>query len=357
MNSLFKRVVSGRRLGTMIGAGTVVALVVAGGTAAGLAITSGGNPKTSTPTKTSTSAATPMTTAPTTTSSTMPLQSAAATPSTDPPATATGTTSATPLESKLISDTCVYSHEANDDPILMPGQSGQSMAHDFFGNLTTSATSTAASLLGGPSTCSTSADASAYWTPVLYQNGVAITPERNLIYWAGLHATDPTVTAPPAGLEMIAGDKNAMTPQSVRVIAWRCADQETQVPSATPVNCAGTRGLELRVTFPSCWNGSTLNGASQTNVAYPEADTRCPAGYPVRIPTVIFHVIYPITSAAGLTLSMGPGQQGTTDTAHGDFINGWNQSVLTRLIAGCASPTLTCGHVTGDDAQVHPRTA
>jgi hypothetical protein len=261
------------------------------------------------------------------------------------------------LESKLISDTCVYSHEANDDPILMPGQTGQSMAHDFFGNTTTSATSTAATLIGGPSTCSTSADASAYWTPVLYQNGVAITPERNLIYWAGLHATDPTVTAPPVGLEMIAGNENATTPQSVKVIAWRCADQQTQVPSATPVNCAGTRGLELRVTFPSCWNGSTLDGASQTNVVYPEADTRCPAGYPVRIPTVIFHVIYPITSAAGLTLSMGPGQQGTTDTAHGDFINGWNQSVLTRLIAGCASPALTCGHVTGADAQVHPRTA
>jgi hypothetical protein len=258
--------------------------------------------------------------------------------------------------SVIITDTCRYSHEANDDPILDPGKSGQSMAHDFFGNTSTSATSTAATLVGGSTTCSTSDDASAYWTPVLYQNGVAITPLRNLIYWAQLDGTSPSVVAPPAGLEMIAGDENASAPQSTRVIDWRCAVSATQPTSDMPVNCAGTEGLELRVTFPSCWNGTTLNGASQTNVAYPEG-RRCPTGYPVRIPTVVFHVVYPITSATGLTLSMGPGQQGSTDTAHGDFINGWSQSALTALISGCAGPTRTCGHVTGADATVHPKKA
>jgi len=354
MVSFFKRLVTGRPLGTMIGGGVVVALVVAGGTAASLAIASGGTTTVSPPTTAPTSAAAPMTTPPSTTPSSAP---APVTPTTSLPTANAGEATPTSEASELISDTCLYSHEANDDPILMPGQAGQSMAHDFYGNVTTSATSTATSLVGGSTTCSTSADASAYWTPVLYQNGVAITPERNLIYWAGLHATDPTVTAPPVGLEMIAGVENATSPQSVRVVAWRCADQMPQVASATPVNCAGTRGLELRVTFPSCWNGNTLDGASQTNVVYPETDAGCPAGYPVRIPTVIFHVIYPITSTTGLTLSMGPGQQGSTDTAHGDFINGWNQSVLSRLISGCASPSLTCGHVTGADSQVHPRTS
>jgi hypothetical protein len=338
----------------MIGAGVVVALV-AGGTAAGIAVTSGGT-ATVTP-RATTSATASRTMAPTTTTSSAPAQPSIVTPTTLAPTTNAGPSATTPLAAELISDTCLYSHEANDDPILMPGQTGQSMAHDFYGNTTTSATSTAATLVGGPSTCSTSADASAYWTPVLYQNGVAVTPERNLIYWAGLHATDPTVTAPPVGLEMIAGDENATAPQPVGVIAWRCADQLTQRPSSTPVNCAGTRGLELRVTFPSCWNGTTLNGASETNVVYPRVGGACPTGYPVRIPTVIFHVIYPITSATGLTLSMGPGQQGSTDTAHGDFINGWDQGVLTRLISGCASAALTCGHVTGADAQVHRRSA
>jgi hypothetical protein len=260
-----------------------------------------------------------------------------------------------PGASILISDTCGDSHRANDDPILEPGQPGQSMAHDFFGNTATSASSTATSLVGGSTTCSTSADASAYWTPVLYQNGVAVTPSRNLIYWAGLHVASPSVVAPPAGLEMIAGDENASTPQPTTVIDWRCASPATQGVSDVPVNCAGTKGIELRITFPSCWNGSSLNGASQTNVAYPTARRACPVGYPVRIPTVIFHVIYPVTSAVGLTLSMGPGQQGSTDSAHGDFINGWNQGVLAALINGCAGSAHTCGHVTGADAQVRPK--
>jgi hypothetical protein len=91
-------------------------------------------------------------------------------------------------------------------------------------------------------------------------------------------------------------------------------------------------------------------------VAYPKSNI-CPTGYPVRIPAVVFHIVYPITSATGLTLSMGPRQQGSTETAHGDFINGWNEGVLTSLINGCAAPTRTCGHVTGAAAKVHPKRA
>jgi hypothetical protein len=341
---------AGWKLGIMA---ATIAIVSAGGTAAGFALSSDGPTSTSAanPPETSTTMAkapvpttSPTTTVPTTTVPTM------AGASTTPPVA--------PGASVIITDTCRYSHEANDDPILDPGKPGQSMAHDFFGNTSTSATSTAAALVGGSTTCSTSDDASAYWTPVLYQNGVAITPLRNLIYWAGLHGTSPSVVAPPAGLEMIAGNENAGAPQSTKVIDWRCAGSATQAASDVPVNCAGTEGLELRVTFPSCWNGTTLNGASQTNVAYPEGKG-CPTGYPVRIPTVVLHIVYPITSNTGLTLSMGPGQQGSTDTAHGDFISGWNQSVLAGLIDGCAGPMRTCGHVTGagTDAEVHPKKA
>ena len=313
---------------TIVAAGVVV-LVGIGGIAAGLALTSSGNKAT---------AAAPSST----------------TASPAPPTTLAPLVPTTTDASILISDTCRYSHEANDDPILMPDQPGGAMAHDFFGNITTSAVSTASALVGGATSCSTSEDASAYWTPVLYQNGQAITPTRNLIYWSGLHATGPAVSVPPVGLEMIAGDESAMTPQSTKVVGWRCASPLLQVVSATPVDCPGTNGLELRVTFPSCWDGKALNGAAQTNVAYADG-ARCPAGYPVRIPTVIFHVVYPITSDTGLTLSMGPGQQGSTDTAHGDFINGWNQRVLAGLIEGCAGPARTCGHVTGASAAVHSR--
>lgn len=337
-------VIAGRKLWAAVVLATI-AILSAGGTAAGLALSSGRPVAVSaTPPMPSTAMArAPVPTEPPTT--TVPTMAGAA-----------STPGVTPGTSVIITDTCRFSHEANDDPILDPGKSGQSMAHAFFGNTSTSATSTAATLVRGSTTCSTSDDASAYWTPVLYQNGVPITPRRNLIYWARLDGTSPSVVAPPAGLEMIAGDENASAPQSTKVIDWRCAGSATQPTSDVPVNCAGTKGLELRVTFPSCWNGSTLKGASQANVVYSEG-RQCPTGYPVRIPTVVFHIVYPITSATGLTLSMGLGQQGSTDTAHGDFINGWNQRVLTALISGCAGQTRTCGHVTGPDAEVHPKKA
>jgi hypothetical protein len=339
MASRLRRALANRRSEATIVAAAIVVLVGIGGVAAGVAFTSGGSKATAAaPSSTITTTLTPLTT-----------------PTTLVPTTTLAPTAPiTPDASRLISDTCRYSHEANDDPILMPDQTGRAMAHDFFGNITTSASSTASSLLGGTTSCSTSGDASAYWTPVLYQDGQAITPTRNLIYWSGLHATDPAVSAPPAGLDMIAGNENAMAPQSTKVVGWRCASLLPQAVSATPVDCAGTNGLEVRIIFPSCWDGTTLNGATQTNVAYPDG-AHCPAGYPVRIPVVIFHVVYPITSDIGLTLSMGPGQQGSTDTAHGDFINGWNQSVLAGLIDGCAGPARTCGHVTGANAVVHPR--
>jgi hypothetical protein len=341
-----RSLLAGPKLGVVVIV-AAVAVVSAGGTAAGFDLTSSGASSTVSPPSASPKAAS------------VPPSSTTTTAVGAMPGSIVTAPADTLDASVLISDTCFYSHEANDDPILDSGQPGMSMAHDFFGNSSTSATSTAATLVGGSTTCSTSDDASAYWTPVLYQNGVAVTPSRNLIYWSGLRATSPTVVAPPAGLEMIAGNENASAPQPTSVIDWRCADPTTQAVSNVPVNCAGTKGIELRVTFPSCWNGTALNGASQTNVAYPETGKArtCPTGYPVRIPTVIFHIIYPITSASGLTLSMGPGQQGSTDTAHGDFINGWNQSVLTGLINGCAGATRTCGHVTGSDAQVRPRRA
>jgi Domain of unknown function (DUF1996) len=338
-------------------------VVVGGGTAAGVALTSGGADVTALPAPSrSATHLNPPTTTTTGTPSTpaapapAPLSIVPSTPSAPTTGAATAATT-----SNLISDTCLYSHEANDDPILQPGRPGESMAHDFFGNMSTSATSTASGLVGGSTSCTTSVDASAYWTPVLYQNGVAITPERNLIYWSGLQGQDPMVTAPPAGLEMIAGDESATSPQSTKVIDWRCAEQTpTPTPqpvSDTPVNCAGTNGIELRITFPSCWNGTSLSGADQTYVVYPGTAGVCPSGHPVRIPTVIFHIVYPITSAAGLTLSMGPGQQGSTDTAHGDFINGWNQGVLSGLISGCAGSTHACGHVTGPLASVRSKVA
>ncbi|MGH7919441.1 MAG: DUF1996 domain-containing protein [Candidatus Dormibacteraceae bacterium] len=232
----------------------------------------------------------------------------------------------------------------------MPGKAGQSMQHDFYGNLRTGASSTARTLTGGQTTCSTSADASAYWTPVLYQNGQPLQPKAALIYWRQPGRLARAVTAMPSGIEMIAGDESATSPQPLSVVRWTCSGvTDARAATSTPHDCATGQLIRLIVAFPSCWDGHTLNGATQSNVVYP-VKGRCPAGHAVVIPQIIFHVNYATASAANLTLSMSPTMQGSVDTAHTDFINGWQETLMARNVKDCIAAGLRCGPVKGSGA-------
>jgi Domain of unknown function (DUF1996) len=250
----------------------------------------------------------------------------------------------------IFTDRCGYSHEAADDPILAPNDPGAAMHHNFYGNTATSASSTATALVGGASTCTTTADASAYWTPVLYQNGVALTPGSALIYWRRPVGDTEAVQTVPVGLQMIAGNESATEPQARTVTAWTCSGTISPARSTnTPHDCPAGSDLRLVVTFPSCWDGRTLTGAGQTNVAY-RTSTGCPASHPIQIPQIVFHVNYPTASAANLTVSMTPTMQGSTDTEHVDFINGWTQATLNADVSACDATSTRCGPVTGPQA-------
>jgi hypothetical protein len=317
---------STRRRATL---GIVAVLVVVGATAA--AITLLGQPGSAT---TAPRAATPQASA---SSATTALVSTVGFP--------TG-----PGQVGIFTDRCRVSHEAADDPILAPGQPGAAMHHDFYGNTSTSAASTAASLVGGATTCTTSADASAYWTPVLYLNGAALTPGPALIYWRRPATDTDAVQTMPVGMQLIAGDETATAPQSTAVTAWTCTDQ-TGLKSATPNPhaCADGSNLRLTVTFPSCWDGHSLIGRGQTNVVY-RTPGGCPSSHPIQIPQIVFHVNYPTSSAAGLTVSMTPTMAGSTDTEHVDFINGWTQATFNADEAACVATSTRCGPVVGTQA-------
>jgi uncharacterized protein DUF1996 len=251
-------------------------------------------------------------------------------------------------EPGIFTDRCAYSHEAADDPILAPNAAGQAMHHNFFGNVTTTAASTAASLVGKTTTCTTAADASAYWTPVMYQSGRALTPGTALIYWRRPARDTQAVQTFPAGLQLIAGNETATAPQPIDVVAWSCTGAQPKRRTTSPHDCPGAH-LRVTVTFPSCWDGHILSGRAQTNVVYRQA-AGCPSSHPVQIPEVVFHVTWPTASAAGLTLSMTPTMPGSTNTMHVDLINGWTQTVLDRDVAACDATSTRCGPVTGPDA-------
>src|SRR5919204_1805239 len=137
---------------------------------------------------------------------------------------------------------CRYSHTAADDPIVLPGLPGRSHSHTFFGNVTTGADSTLASLRAGATTCKPRTDHAAYWVPTLYQNGREVRPMKAQLYYV-LRGYDEMHPFPP-GLRIVAGDAHATRPQSMRVTYWDCGGQAAKTaPSSTvPARCGVIEG-------------------------------------------------------------------------------------------------------------------
>jgi hypothetical protein len=233
---------------------------------------------------------------------------------------------------------CRASHRAPDDPIVFFGKPGASHDHSFVGNTTTNAFSTVDSLLGGSTTCRRRGETAAYWMPTLLVDGGPVMPEAATIYYR--RRTLKAVTAPPAGFKMIAGTATATAPQPLRVTFWNCGQNAGIAPSSTPPTCPEGRGngLRLHVTFPSCWNGVTLDSPDhKQHVAYP-ANGRCPSGYETAIPQISLIYRYPVNGQHGFELA----SKGVY-SAHADFFNAWNQGTLERLVTNCLNALRHCG--------------
>jgi hypothetical protein len=252
---------------------------------------------------------------------------------------------------------CRFSHTASDDPILFPGQPGRAHPHTFFGNTSTNAASTPASLRAATTTCKPRADRSAYWVPTLFKDGVEVRPAKGQFYF-NLRGYD-RLRAFPAGLKMVAGDQHASRPQPFRVVYWTCGGSggthlspSSTVPRSCPVVRVSNRGqvrkcpgcplapttftsrvktfLELHVNFPDCWDGPRLDSPDHQSHMAHSRDYVCPASHPVKVPLIRAMIRYPLSDGRGVTLASG-GQL----TGHADFINAWDQRAFERLVDEC----------------------
>jgi hypothetical protein len=269
-----------------------------------------------------------------------------------------GAASAAKLHGNNFYANCRFSHTSNDDPIVYPGQPGRAHAHTFFGNRTTDAASTPASLRGARTTCKPRADKAAYWVPTLFQNGREVRPAKGQFYY-NLRSFD-RMRAFPAGLKMIAGDQHAHHPQSTRIVYWTCGGsagvrfggRSSTAPETCPVvrktfrafikkcpTCPVMRRsfpariktfVELHVNFPDCWDGKRLDSPDHHSHMAHSRGYVCPATHPVKVPLIRLLIRYPITDGRGLELASG-GQL----TGHADFVNAWDQRVLERLVDDC----------------------
>ena len=234
-----------------------------------------------------------------------------------------------PTSQRIFVADCSYDHRLSDDPIVRPAQPGASHSHDFFGNKSTDAFSTYASLRASTATCSRLADRSAYWVPTLYSAGMAVRPLGMSAYYTTRGKWPSTIVAFPEGLRIVAGNSVATQPQATMITLWTCGNNVATESSQVPTCPAGTP-LFVHVRFPDCWNGTHLDWADhKSHMAYSMRGV-CPAGYPVALPGLQINVSYPVRGGSAISLASGGAY-----SAHGDFFNAWDQAVLTYLVRQC----------------------
>ena len=236
---------------------------------------------------------------------------------------------------------CNYSHSLMDDPIVYPGQPGVSHLHDFYGNTTTDAYSTIASLLAaGTTTCKNLGETAAYWVPALMYNDVLKTAPVATIYYRSSTTPVAAIQPIPPGLVMIAGDSHATGDQPLSVVGWSCG-AGVSYPEAP--NCGSTVDLALTVRFPSCWDGVNLDSADhKSHMAYPVTDvygnSTCPVDHPVSVPKIAINLHYVgVHDGTKVTLMSGP-----TYTAHADFMNAWDPATMADLTTRCINAGINC---------------
>ena len=252
---------------------------------------------------------------------------------------------------------CGFSHMSYDDPIVFPDQPGRSHLHAFYGNTSTDASSTYDSLrTSGNGTCSGgTANRSAYWSPVLMDDGVPMKPKYAQVYYkSGYRGVAPDeVHALPNGLRMVAGSAMATSDQSDEIVSWECPGQgeyRTQLWS-----CGAGNEISLSIIFPQCWDGVHLDSPDhKSHMAYPTEGQGCPASHPVAIPviTLIQYWDQPSESIAGLRLASDGEGVAAGVSAHADYIEGWDPVIRDGWTDNCIRAHRDCTRGLGDARQL-----
>ena len=247
---------------------------------------------------------------------------------------------------------CAVSHMSNDDPLVYPNQPGAAHHHTFFGNTTTKASSDLMTFSStGNSTCNGGImNRSAYWVPSMIDtsSNTPIKPDGILFYYkTGDFGAMPTVTItpPPKGLRMIAGNSKATT-AAAAVGLYTCVTATGTTPwQPNIVNCAVGDTMQLHIDFPQCWDGVNLDSPDhKSHMSYrvnsPGVPAACPATHPVMIPAITLNLNYKITVANQTNkwrlasdnyASTLPGGYST----HADWVNGWDEQTMAGIVKNC----------------------
>lgn len=259
------------------------------------------------------------------------------------------------------------------DPIVYPGAAGSSHLHMFFGNVGVSPGSTTASLTatGAGSCTGGTVNRTGYWVPAAFdvRTSEVITPSFATIYYKTGYNVDPAaVRTIPAGLMMIAGDRNnvgkAQVINQLEVASWACETAKWTNTGAVP-SCPVGDIVRLTINFPQCWDGVNLDSPDhKRHMAYPiyrnpPERSVCPSTHPVMLPIISEIFRWPVTAGMNpafwrLTSDMyAIGTRGGY-SAHADWMNGWQPQFLDAIVNNCLKPGRDCGvNLLGDGRELY----
>ena len=267
---------------------------------------------------------------------------------------------------------CGVSHMSNDDPLVYPNQQGVAHHHTFFGNtLIDYKTNPDTVATTGNSTCRGGiANRSAYWIPSIIDTATntPMKPYSSLWYYkTGYIVPKELIKAPPKGLRMIGGNMKATSAQAARFPEFTCFKEGSASPPASKYIPACPQGWTIveHIALPQCWDGKNLDSPdhkSHMTDVNPDLKTpnRCPESHPIAIPSITLNIKYLITDPKGTAnwrlSSDNYAKNGYNAgySAHADWINGWDETVIKGVIKNCLNAGKDCGnHMLGDGTIIY----
>jgi len=271
---------------------------------------------------------------------------------------------------------CAITHYSNDDPIVYPGVKGAAHHHTFFGNTAANYMSTPESIktTGNSSCAGGTANRTGYWIPSVIDTatGTPLKPFRGIIYYKMGKVPGKYIQPFPKHLRMIAGNSSAKI-ESESSAYFVCVDESATdylkgdgkvIPSCSKSKSGRKIDgyIRLKVEFPNCWDGKNLDSPDhKSHMAYANGGHKdangkwyypanmCPTTHPVPVPQVTEIFDFEVTDAVNGTNKWRLASDNYPTTTrgglslHADWMNGWDEAIMTRIVKNCLNKSIDCG--------------